>query len=108
MAAVEPLLGPCVRCFPDSPPGLWIVENVGTRPEMRRRGMVAALLERALQRGRERGFSKAQISCLIGNDTAQRAYERVGFRVVEERRDADFEALLGAPGYSRMTLALKE
>jgi RimJ/RimL family protein N-acetyltransferase len=43
---------------------------------------------------------------LIGNDAAQRAYERVGFRVVEELRDAELERAMGAPGYSRMTLAL--
>ena len=98
----------CCAASPTSPPGHWIVENVGTRPELRRRGLVGALLERALARGRERGFARAQISCLIGNDAAQRAYEKAGFRVVEELRDAAFEAMLGAPGYSRMTLALKE
>jgi len=107
-AAVGPLLAPHLRCFPDMPPGRWIVENVGTRPDLRRRGLVAALLERALQRGRERGFARAQISCLIGNDAAQRAYENAGFTVVEELRDAAFEAMIGVPGFSRMTLALKE
>jgi RimJ/RimL family protein N-acetyltransferase len=44
---------------------------------------------------------------LIGNDAAQRAYEKVGFTVVEELRDADFEATIGAPGFSRMLLAMK-
>ncbi len=108
MAALGPLIMPYLRCFPDMPPGTWIVENVGTRPDLRRRGLVGALLERALDRGRERGFAHAQISCLIGNDAAHFAYEKVGFRVVEELRDVAFEAALGAPGFSRMTLALKE
>jgi len=108
MAALGPLITPYLRCFPDMPPGVWIVENVGTRADLRRRGLVGALLERALECGRERGFARAQISCLIGNDAAQRAYEKVGFRVAEELRDAAFEAALGAPGFSRMTLALKE
>ena len=57
---------------------------------------------------RERGLATAQISCLIGNHAAQRAYEKAGFAVVEELRHAEFEAALGAPGFSRMTLALKE
>lgn len=108
MAAIGPPLAAYTRCFPDMPADTWIVENVGTRTDMRRRGLVGALLERALERGRERGFARAQISCLIGNDAAQRAYERVGFAVVEERRDAEFETVIGAPGFSRMTLTLKE
>jgi translation initiation factor 4G len=106
MADVGPRLAPFTRCFPDMPAGTWIVENVGTDPACRRRGLVRALLDDALASGRRSGCRTAQISCLIGNDPAQRAYEGVGFRVVEERRDAEFEALLGAPGYSRMTLAL--
>jgi translation initiation factor 4G len=106
MAALGPLLAPYQRCFPDMPPGSWIVENVGTRADMRRRGMVAGLLEQALETGRSRGHRRAQISCLIGNDPAQRAYEKAGFAVVEVREDAGFERLLGSPGFSRMTLAL--
>ena len=69
-------------------------------------GWCTRLLERALEIGRSRGHRRAQISCLIGNLPAQRAYEKAGFAVVEERRDAEFERLLGAPGFSRMTQAL--
>ena len=106
MAEVGPRLAPFTRCFPDMPAGMWIVENVGTRPACRRRGLVHALLADALASGRKSGCRTAQISCLIGNEPAQRAYEGVGFRVVEERRDAEFEKLLGSPGYRRMILAL--
>ena len=106
MAEAGARVAPFSRCFPDMPAGTWIVENVGTRPACRRRGLVRALLESALASGRRAGCRTAQISCLIGNDPAQRAYEQVGFRVVEERRDAEFERLLGCPGYSRLTLAL--
>jgi ribosomal protein S18 acetylase RimI-like enzyme len=108
ITAIGPMLAPYTRCFPDMPPGTWIVENVGTRPALRRRGLVTALLERALERGRARGLARAQISCLIGNDAARRAYEKVGFTVVEERVDPNFERVIGAPGFSRMTLALEE
>jgi RimJ/RimL family protein N-acetyltransferase len=67
---------------------------------------VGRLLEQALEAGRRAGHAHAQISCLIGNEPAQRAYEKVGFRVTEERKDAAFETLLGAPGFLRMNLAL--
>lgn len=99
-------LGPFLRCFPDMPEGRFIVENVGTLPSHRRRGLVAALLEHALEDGRARGFESAQISCLIGNDPAFFAYERAGFRVVESLAHPEFEALMGAPGYVRMLCAL--
>ena len=42
----------------------------------------------------------------LGNEAAQRAYEKAGFRVVEERKDPAFEALLGAAGFARLTVAL--
>jgi len=99
-------LAPFMRCFPDMPDGRFIVENVGTLPDQRRRGLVAALLEHVLEEGRARGFETAQISCLIGNDPAFFAYERAGFRVVESLEHPEFEALMGAPGYVRMTCAL--
>lgn len=100
-------LAPYLSCFPDMPAGTWIVENVATREDARRRGLVRELLAEALEDGRRRGFVRAQISCLIGNDAAQRAYERAGFEVVEELRDDAFERLMGSPGFSRMTCELK-
>lgn len=105
-AAIGPMLTPYVACFPDMPAGTWIVENVGTREDARRRGLVRELLEVALAEGAARGCASAQISCLIGNDAAQRAYERAGFEVVEERRDPGFERLLGCPGFSRLVRPL--
>ena len=84
------------------PAGTWIIENVGTLESARRQGLERALLEHALELGRRGGWKEAQISCLIGNDPAQRAYERAGFEVVEELRSEAFERLIGAPGFSRM------
>ncbi len=101
-------IAPYMTCFPEMPPGTWIVENVGTREDARRRGLVQALLDHVLDLGRAKGCRLAQISCLIGNDAARSAYERAGFEVVEERRDPGFEALMGAPGFSRMTRGLSE
>jgi ribosomal protein S18 acetylase RimI-like enzyme len=79
-------------------PGAWVVEHVTTRPEFRRRGLVERLLHEVLDRGRERGAKTADIGVLIGNEPAQRAYEKCGFEVVIEKRDAEFEAAYGAPG----------
>ena len=79
MRAVAPMVAPYQRCFPEMPPESWIIENVGTRADRRRQGLVHTLLERALETGRSRGYRRAQISCLIGNLPAQRAYEKAGF-----------------------------
>lgn len=101
-------LAPYLRCFPDMPPGTWIVENVGALPSHRRRGLVGALLDRALAEGRRRGLRRAEISCLVGNDAAHLAYRRAGFEESERFEDPAFEALLGAPGFVRMTRSLED
>ncbi|HEV8574139.1 MAG TPA: GNAT family N-acetyltransferase [Dehalococcoidia bacterium] len=79
-------------------PGAWVVEHVATKAEFRRRGLVERLVHEMLGHGRERGATVADIGVLIGNDAAQRAYEKCGFVVVEEKRDATFEAAYGSPG----------
>ncbi len=78
--------------------GTWIVEWVATLPEFRRRGLVHRLLQEILDVGRAKGATTAEIGVLIGNDPAQRAYEKSGFAVVQESRDAEFEAMYGCPG----------
>lgn len=94
-------------CLPEDEPGAWVVEWVATRPERRRRGLVQVLLDAILERGRERGHTVSQIMILSGNVPAQRAYERAGFRYVDERRSAAFEAATGSPGLLRMLRPLQ-
>ncbi len=95
-----------MTCYPDTPEDRWIVEWVATVPEFRGRGIVNQLLLSILEKGRERGFEKAQIGYLLGNTRAQRSYERVGFKTVSDRRDPDFEAALDCPGIACMHLDL--
>jgi translation initiation factor 4G len=79
----------------------WVIENVAVRPEHRGKGVAPALLARALELGRSRGFADAQISFVIGNAPAERAYSKAGFHFAEERRHPDFQAAVGAPGLMR-------
>ena len=79
----------------------WVIENVACRPEHRGKGLVGALIARALEQGRRQGFSEAQISFVIGNEPAERAYAKAGFEPFEERRHPDFEAAVGSPGLKR-------
>jgi translation initiation factor 4G len=83
---------------PEHPPGAWIIESVATRPEFRRRGLVDALMQEIMERGRKRGATLSDISVFIGNDTAQAAYEKAGYEMIGEKTDATFEAVYGSPG----------
>ncbi len=87
-----------MKVIPEHTPGAWIVENVATLPEFRRRGLVDRLVEEMLERGRRRGATVADISVFIGNDSAQRAYEKCGFAVIAERHDPEFESVYQTPG----------
>jgi GNAT superfamily N-acetyltransferase len=84
--------------MPDDLEEVWGVENVAVLPEYRGAGLTDRLFEHVLEEGRSMGFSRAQILCLIGNEPAQRAWERNGFQLRTERRNEAFEALFGCPG----------
>jgi ribosomal protein S18 acetylase RimI-like enzyme len=94
-------MAPFLACLPTDEPGAWIVEWVATHPDFRRRGLIDQLLRAELQVGRARGHRTAQIMILAGNIPAKHAYERVGFRVVEEKLNPDLEKAIGTPGLVR-------
>jgi translation initiation factor 4G len=85
-------------CISDAMEGAWVIDSVATFPQFRRQGIASMLLEKILEKGRKLGFHRAQINMYIGNTPAQRVYEKLGFRVVEEKRDPNFEAWIGSPG----------
>jgi ribosomal protein S18 acetylase RimI-like enzyme len=89
------------------PPGpRWVIENVATRPEMRRKGLVDSLLHQLLGHGRERGFEYAQISVFIENERARRAYVKAGFEPLVEQRSADWPREIGCPGTEMLLQSL--
>jgi translation initiation factor 4G len=85
-------------CIPGDAEGAWIVDSVATLPDYRRKGLVDRLLVAILEKGRQEGFQ----SIYIGNRPAQCAYEKHGFKIVDEKRHPDFEAEIGSPGMARM------
>jgi translation initiation factor 4G len=89
-------------CIPEDTEGAWIIDSVATLPGYRRKGLVNRLLAAILEKGRQEGFQMAQISIYIGNIAAQRAYEKHGFKIVDEKRHPDFEAEIGSPGMALM------
>src|SRR5262249_7666799 len=98
--------GPFFTCVPQWITGLWRVEWVATRPDHRRSGLAATLLDHVLAQGRRAGHRTAQLLVLVGNTPALRAYAKAGFHVEEERRHPAFEAALACPGMIEMRRAL--
>jgi ribosomal protein S18 acetylase RimI-like enzyme len=92
------LLSGLVMDDPGPPGPRWVIENVATKPEMRRRGLVDSLLHQLLGQGRERGFEYAQISVFIENERARRAYIQAGFEPLVEQRSDDWTREIGCPG----------
>ena len=89
-------------CIPPSVEGAWVIDSVATLPAFRRQGIVDRLLDHVLDVGRKKGYRQAQISIYIGNMPAQRAYEKHGFRLVDEWPDPYFEKEIGSPGLARL------
>jgi ribosomal protein S18 acetylase RimI-like enzyme len=94
------------NCWVQGGDGDWLIEHVATLPTYRGRGLVQALIGHALAAGKAAGFERASISFLIGNEPAERCYAKAGFVFAEEKRDPQFEALTGAPGFRRFERAI--
>jgi GNAT superfamily N-acetyltransferase len=84
----------------------WLIEHVASRPAFRGRGLMQALIAQGLDTGRAKGFSRASVTFVIGNEVAERCYAKAGFSFAEEKRDPAFETLTGAPGFRRFARAI--
>ena len=95
-----------LSCLPHNIDGAWIIDSVATLPGYRRKGISEALLREISELGKRKGFRKAQVCLYIGNVPAQRAYEKLGFSINEERRDPAFMEEIGSPGMLSMAATL--
>lgn len=102
MAPGLPKLAAFMTCHSDFLPGAWVVEQVATRPEFRRKGAISRLLEEVLSRGSKEGYRLAQVSFYIGNTAGEKAYRKAGFQYLDEKRHPDFEKVIGSPGMIRL------
>jgi GNAT superfamily N-acetyltransferase len=101
LSAIVRRSGYSENCWVQGGEGDWMVEHVAALPSHRGRGLIQALIDHALAVGRAAGYRQASISFLIGNEAAERCYAKAGFAFAEEKRDPEFEALTGAPGFRR-------
>lgn len=105
-AEAEARAAPAMACNYVAATGSWVTEWVGVLPEFRRRGVINALLETILDEGRRTGHTVAEIAVLIGNEPAQRAYEKAGFVAFEDVFNLDFERAMRAPGVRKLKQTL--
>jgi ribosomal protein S18 acetylase RimI-like enzyme len=94
-------------CMPPDVGADFGIENVATVPEYRRRGLIGALIHEILHTASARGCKLAQITTYLGNDAAVSAYEKSGFRILDEKRCTEVQRILGVPGFVRLTRELK-
>jgi ribosomal protein S18 acetylase RimI-like enzyme len=93
-------------CLPKEIEGAWVIDSVATLPQYRKKGIAETLLEHVLLEGKERGYHVAQINMYIGNEPALNLYKKMGFEVIEEKREEYFEHTIGSPGMLSLALTL--
>jgi ribosomal protein S18 acetylase RimI-like enzyme len=91
-----------IECIPPPVEGAWTIDSVATLPAYRNQGIADSLIERILAEGRQKGYRQAELAIYLGNTPAQRAYEKHGFRVLDEWPDPYFAQEIGSPGMARM------
>lgn len=94
-------------CMPAEVGADFAIESVATLPQFRRRGLISGLIDEVILHACHAGCGLAQITTYIGNDAARLAYEKSGFQVLDEKRCAEVEKILGVPGFVRLTRDLK-
>ena len=72
----------CVGVRPLEPPLIAELKRLYVRPAARKLGLGAALTNRAIERARERGYSRMRLDSLPSMVDAQRIYRRLGFKVI--------------------------
>ena len=87
-----------MACLPQEIDNAWVIDSVATLPAYRGRGIAESLLQKVLAEGKEQGYKLSQVNMYIGNEPALRLYQKMGFVIIEEKRDKYFEEHIGSPG----------
>ena len=81
----------------DQLPNSFYIAELDIDPRYRSRGIGAALLQLAEEQARAQNCDTISLVTDIINP-AQHLYERAGFRIVETKRDAEYERWSASPG----------
>lgn len=95
-------------CFP---PNLswdgcrWMIEGVYTDSQFRGKGYGELVLRAAIEAGRENGQNNCWITCAVGNSSAHRLYDRIGFTLLGAGYNEECIAKLSTPGFEVLNFA---
>lgn len=95
-------------CFPPEPAGFWTIDHVAVLPSFRGKGLARALVVKAMDRGRARGFQHCLLDVFRGNVAARTLYESLGFRVAETFGEHVFPRLLDREAIERRKLTFAQ
>jgi ribosomal protein S18 acetylase RimI-like enzyme len=87
-----------LACLPKEIDNAWVIDSVATASEYRGRGVAERLLHAIMDEGRKQGYSMTQVNMYVGNEPALQLYKKLGFKVIEETRDSNFEKEICSPG----------
>ena len=91
------------RGSPEVPEDDYQVVNVAVMPEFRNRGIGRALLESAHRTAAVAGAARCSLTVIIENSDAQRLYDSLGYRSVDDSVDDRLRRLTGVSGLRLMT-----
>ena len=83
-----------------------IIQDLGVREDMRGKGIGTALLTHQIELARSQGFRRCILDVAVTNPRAQALYERLGFRVVKERKWHIKGSAVRVPDQRRMELTM--
>ena len=95
-----------MACLPKEIDNAWVVDSVATMTEYRGNGIAESLLRKVLDEGKKQGHKLSQVNMYIGNEPALHLYQKIGFEIIEEKRDRYFEEKIGSPGMLSLVLQL--
>lgn len=89
------------------PQAAYYVNELDVHLNFRNRGIGARLITHAAEEARAEQFPRMALTTTLTNP-AQRLYLRTGFRIVDVRRDAEYERITGIPGRVLMVRELQQ
>ena len=104
LSAMGQRMQPYLRVELPVPEDAWIIESVGCDERYRRRGLISALLDSAVDAGLQSGCQFITLNVFIGNVPAIGAYQKAGLKIIGEKRDPEFARVFDCPGMYQMAL----
>jgi ribosomal protein S18 acetylase RimI-like enzyme len=88
--------------FPPVADDEYYLSKLGLRPQHRGKGLARILVERYLEDGRERGYTRYRLDVEAGNEIAIRCYQSAGFRFCGQSESEDGVFRYCAMRYNRV------